>query len=192
VKEKLDTIAQLLCGKLMPGYSDNTWFIVLGDPTQWETLKLFVHKPHNQSKDMWHVSYYAGQLVWKDGESSKTTYDYREGRNLGINVNLTRPIHVLVNDITKRLIIPAERANLENVILTQANMDYKAKVLAFGREFGVMGDGDCKVRVYTSKDYSDVVELSYIGEKHAVLRADLSHDKIRKVISFIKELVNEP
>jgi hypothetical protein len=192
MEEKLNTIAQLLGGKLMPGHGANTWFIVMGDPTQWETLKLLVHKPYGQAQDMWRVSYYAGTAAWKDGKFSETSYHYHEGQNLHINVNMTRPIPVLVNDITKRLVIPAEKANVENVAGVKADMDYKAKVLAFGREFGKMGDDDCKVRVYTSSDYRDTVEVSYIGDTHAVLRADLSHDKIRKAVNFIKEIVNEP
>ena len=192
MKEKLDTIAQLLCGKLMPGHGENTWFIVLGDPTQWETLKLLVYRAYNQPADVRRISYYVGKAFWKDDKLIQESYSYSEGHNLHINVNLTRPIHVLVNDITKRLVIPAEKANLENVIRTQANIDYKAKVLAFGREFGSMKEDDQKVRVYTSSDYRDSVELSFIGDTHAVLRADLSHDRIRKVINFIKEIVNEP
>lgn len=191
MEEKLSTIAQLLSGKLLPGHGNNTWFIVMGDPTQWETLKLFVHKAYGQAQDMWRVSYYAGEAVWKDGTFSQKSYDYHEGRHLYINVNLTRPLDALVKDITKRLLIPAEKANVENVTRVQADMDYEAKVLAFGREFGNMKEDDRKVRIYASKNYSEVVELTYIGDTRAVLRADLPHDKMRKVINFIKEMVND-
>jgi hypothetical protein len=192
MEEKLSTIAQLLGGKLLPGHGNNTWFIVMGDPTQWETLKLFVHKAYGLAQDMWRVSYFAGQAMRKDGAFSQKAYEYREGCNLNINVNMTRPINTLVNDINKRLLTAAKDANDKNVADVQADMDYKAKVLAFGREFGNMDEDDRKVRIYTSSDYRGTVELSFIGDTNAVLRADLSHDKIRRVINFIKEMVNEP
>lgn len=191
MEEKLDIIATLLCGKLVPGGLENNWFIALGDPSQWETLKLFVCKPYGYAADMWRISYYDRQAEWKDGKLAEIKEPYREGRSLSINVNLTRPAGALVKDITKRLIIPAEKANAENVKHTQSVMDYDAKVQAFANEFGAMTKDDRKVRVYTSPDFARRIELSYIGDKNAVLTIDMPHAFVRKVINYIKEIVND-
>jgi hypothetical protein len=191
MKETLEAVAAILGGTVMPGHGENTWFIVMGDPTKWETLKLFVHHAYGQATNMWRISYYCGRGLWKDSEFCQLGYDYREGRSLHINVNMTRPVEALTKDINKRLVIPSEKANVENVTRTQAEIDYDAKVLAFGREFGDMKEDERKVRIFANRDYSEVVELTYIGDTHAVLRADLSHGKMRKVINFIKEIVND-
>lgn len=191
MKETLEAVAALLGGTVVPGHGDNTWFVVIGNTSDWKSLKLFAHHTYGQATNMWRISYYCGRGLWKGSEFCQLGYDYHEGRSLHINVNMTRPVETLAKDINKRLLIPSLDANDKNVADVQADMDYKAKVLAFGREFGDMQDDDRKVSAYRSKDYRETAELTYIGETHAVLRADLSHDKVRKVINFIKEIVNE-
>ncbi len=196
MRGNLEAAVTLLGGTSMPDTSDNNQFIVFGDPSKWESLKLQTYRVYGAPIDMRRISYYPRKVFWKDGkfvtENVKfvtENVNYYEGVNLYINVNVTRPAQTLANDINKRLLIPAIEANHKNVANTQANMDYIAKVLAFGREFGGMQDAAEKVRVYISKDYKETAELLYITDTYAVLRLDLPHDKMRKVINFIKNEV---
>ncbi len=182
----LEAAAKLLGATLMPGGSDNHKFIVFGDPSKWETMKLSVHRSFGAPLDMLCIRYYPGKVFWRDGKLTLEHNKYHEDCIMAINVNVTRPAQTLANDINRRLIVPALEAHTKNVATIQRNMDYTAKMLAFGREFGDMNEKDRAVRIYANRDYSELAELTLISDQYATLNLRLPHDKMRNVINFIK------
>jgi hypothetical protein len=185
----LEAAAKLLGATIMPGNSDNHKFIVFGDPSKWESLKLSVYRSFGAPLDMLCIKYWSDKTFWRDGKLTLEYNKYHEDCALHINVNVTRPVQTLANDINRRLVIPALEVHANNVAATHRYMDYTAKMLAFGREFGDMNEEDRAVRVYANRDYSELAELILITDKDATLNLRLPHDKMRKIINFIKSEV---
>ena len=185
----LESAVKLLGATVMTGNSDNHKFIVFGDPSKWESMKLSVYRSFGAPLDMLCIKYCSDKTFWREGKLTVEHNKYHEGCSMGINVNVTRPAQTLANDINRRLVIPALEAHTNNVANIQRNMDYTAKMLAFGREFGDMNEEDRAVRVYANRDYSELAELTFISDQYATLNLRLPHDKMRKVISFIKSEV---
>lgn len=186
MRGNLEEAVTLLGGTVMPGCFGDSQFIIFGDPSRWESLKVHVHHACGAPLDKRRLAYYAGKAFWKDGKLVQESYRYSGGLDLNINVNVTRPAQLLANDINKRLLIPAIEAHTKNVENIQRNIDYIAKMLAFGREFGDMDEKDRAVHVYANRDYSELAELTFISDQYATLNIRLHHDKMRKLINFIK------
>ncbi len=185
MNEKLKEIAAKLGATLMPGPHKNH-YMVFGDPTNPETLKLLVYS-HPDGK--YRVVYLNSADIYFDGEGKSkhmgTVSHYRQSVD-SINVSIDRTVDALAKDISRRILQPAlaiHDANIKEHAKAKAReVERQDKLKALGLPPG-MSSG----QVWRGPDMSsaEVIESSY--EDVTLRLRRIRHSLALKLIKFLEE-----
>jgi hypothetical protein len=185
MNEKLKEIAAKLGATFMPGPHKNH-YMVFGDPTNPETLKLLVYS-HLDGK--YRVVYLNSADSFFDAEGkikhTNTCSHYRQSVD-SINVSLDRTVDTLAKDISRRMLQPAlavHDANIKEHAKAKAReVERQDKLKALGLPPG-MSSG----QVWRGPDMAraEVTESSY--EYVTIKLRWIRHSLALKLIKFLEE-----
>ena len=185
MQEKLKEIAAKLGATVMKGQGANL-YMVFGDPTNPETLKLLVY-PHCYGKHQ--VVYLNSADSFFDAEGkikhTNTSSHYRQSVD-SINVSIDRTVDALAKDISRRILqsaLAVHDANIKEHAKAKARkVEHQDKLKALGLPPG-MSSG----QVWRGPDTAraEVTESSY--EYVTIKLRWIRHSLALKLIKFLEE-----
>jgi len=184
-QEKLKQVADKLGASLMKGFGCNQ-YLVFGDPTNPESLKLLVYHSHDGKH---RVVYLNSQDTFFDEEGnikhSPTVSHYRQTVD-SINISLDRKVDTLANDINRRILQPALAVHATNI---KHCAEYKVREVEYHKRLSALGlpPEQTRGQVWRGPDMAraEVTESSY--EDVTISLRWIRYSLALKLIKFLEE-----